>query len=140
MPAYVVDSSKQPMVATGVVDARFDWVETAGGGRAQSDVQTRDDDTGMPVWGVEVMYQQVQYGRTSSVIASVTLPAYDRPDVTALGPIGFENLRVEVRVNKNTGGLVEYWSADSIAAPVPGSARRPSSSTSSTGSASSEAA
>ncbi len=140
MPAYVVDSSKQPMVATGVVDARFDWVETAGGGRAQSDVQTRDDATGMPVWGVEVMYQQVQYGRTSSVIASVTLPAYDRPDVTALGPIGFENLRVEVRVNKNTGGLVEYWSADSVAAPVPGSARRPSSSSSSSGSASAEAA
>lgn len=140
MPAYVVDSSKQPMVATGVVDARFDWVETTGGGRAQSDVQTRDDATGMPVWGVEVMYQQVQYGRTSSVIASVTLPAYDQPDVTALGPIGFENLRVEVRVNKNTSGLVEYWSADSIAAPVPGPARRPSSSSSSSGSASSEAA
>ncbi|WP_380169099.1 hypothetical protein [Jannaschia sp. R86511] len=140
MPAYVVDSSKQPMVATGVVDAKFDWVETAGGGRAQSEVQTRDDVTGMPVWGVEVMYQQVQYGRTSSVIASVTLPAYDRPYVTALGPVGFENLRVEVRVNKNTGGLVEYWSADSIAAPVPGSARRPSSSSSSSGSASSEAA
>lgn len=131
MPAYVVDSSKQPMVATGVVDAKFDWVETAGGGRAQSDVQSRDEATGMPVWGVEVMYQQVQYGRTSSVIASITLPAYDRPNVSALGPVGFENLRVEVRVNKNTGGLVEYWSADSVAAPVPGSARRPASASSS---------
>ncbi|WP_380163782.1 hypothetical protein [Jannaschia sp. R86511] len=138
MPAYVVDSSKQPMVATGVVDAKFDWVETAGGGRAQSDVQTRDDDTGMPVWGVEVMYQQVQYGRTSSVIASITVPAYDRPDVTALGPITFEGLKVEVRINKNTGGLVEYWSAETIAAPVPGSGRRPSATSSST--SSSEAA
>ncbi|WP_380169514.1 hypothetical protein [Jannaschia sp. R86511] len=138
MPAYVVDSSKQPMVATGVVDAKFDWVETAGGGRAQSEVQTRDGDTGMPVWGVEVMYQQVQYGRTSSVIASITVPAYDRPDVTALGPITFEGLKVEVRINKNTGGLVEYWSAETISAPVPGSGRRPSATSSST--SSSEAA
>jgi hypothetical protein len=143
MPAYVVDSSKQPMVATGVVDARFDWVETPGGGRAQSDQQSRDEDTGMPVWGVEVMYQQVQYGRTSSVVASVTVPAYDRPEVTALGPIAFDNLRVEVRVIKTTGALVEYWSAEGIAAAVPGSSRRPGSSSSSTsgsGSSSSEAA
>jgi len=126
MPAYAVDSSKQPMVATGVVDARFDWVEAPGGARRPSEQQARDEGTGMPLWGVEVMYQQVTYGRTASVVASVTVSSLDQPNVTALGPIGFDNLRVEVRSPK-TGGLIENWFADAIAAPAPGQAgsRRP---------------
>ncbi len=48
----------------------------------------------------------------------------DQPDVTALGPIAFDGLRVEVRVIKASGVLVENWSAERIASPQPGS-RRP---------------
>ena len=135
MPAYAVDSSKQPMVATGVVDARFDWVEAPGGGRRPSEQQARDEATGMPLWGVEVMYQQTAYGRVNSVVAAVQVQALDQPDVTALGPIAFDGLRVEVRVIKASGVLVENWSAERIASPQPVS-RRPSQ----TGSASSSEA
>ncbi len=124
MPGYVVDSSKQPMVATGVVSVEPEWQEKPGGGRRPKDVQARHEDTGMPLWGVEVMYQQVTYGRVSSVVASVTVQSVEQPNVTALGPIGFDGLRVEVRVIKASGVLVENWTADSLAAPVPGS-RRP---------------
>ncbi len=124
MPGYVVDSSKQPMVATGVVSVVPEWEEKPGGGRRPTDVQARHEDTGMPLWGVEVMYQQVTYGRVSSVVASITVQAMEQPNVTALGPINFDGLRVEVRVIKASGVLVENWSADGIAAPVAGS-RRP---------------
>ncbi len=137
MPGYVVDSSKQPMVATGVVSVVPEWEEKPGGGRRPTDVQARREDTGMPLWGVEVMYQQVTYGRVSSVVASVTVQSVEQPNVTALGPIGFDGLRVEVRVIKASGVLVENWTADGLAAPVAGS-RRPA--TPSTSSSSSEAA
>jgi hypothetical protein len=38
----------------------------------------------MPLWGVEVMYQQTAYGRVSSVVGSVTVGALDQPQVSAL--------------------------------------------------------
>ena len=62
------------------------------------------------------------------MVASVTVQAMDQPNVTALGPIAFEGLRVEVRSPK-TGGLIENWFADAIAAPASGQGvRRPSAS------------
>jgi len=117
MPSYAVDSSKQPMILTGVKSVVFEWEEKPGGGRRPSDRQARDENTGMPLWGVEVMYQQTSYGRVASVVGMVTIGAIDEPQVTALTPVTFENLRVEVRTLK-TGGLVENWSADGVITPA----------------------
>ena len=86
MPRYAVDSSKQPMIATGVVDVVPVWVERADGSRRPTDDQARDADTGMPLWSVEVMYQQTSYNRLSSVTAMVTVPLLDRPEPTMLTP------------------------------------------------------
>ncbi len=97
------------------MEARPEWEEKPGGGRRPSDRQARDERTGMPLWGVEVMYQQTSYGRVASVVGSVTVGAMDQPQVSALGPIAFEGLTVEVRSLK-TGGLVENWAAERVAA------------------------
>ena len=140
MPAYVVDSSKQPMVATGVVSAVPEWVERPEGGRRPSDVQARHEDTGMPLWAVEVMYQQTAYGRVNSVVAAVQVQSVEQPNVTALGPIAFDELRVEVRVIKTSGVLVENWTATAIAAPVAGSRRPGPAGSTGSGSGSSETA
>jgi hypothetical protein len=102
MPKYSVDSVRQPMTATGIVDAIPEWEETPEGRRRPSDRQARNEDTGMPLWGVEVLYIQTAFGRRSK-------PA-------PLTAIGFENLGVEVRTNK-VGGLVEIWSADGVIEP-----------------------
>jgi hypothetical protein len=132
MPAYAVDSSKQPMVATGVVGVVPEWEDKPdGSGRRPTDRQARDEDTGMPLWAVEVMYQQTVWGRTSSVVASVTVQGEEQPQVSALGPISFDNLQVEVRVIRSTGALVESWTAERIAGGVPGSRRSSASSGSS---------
>ena len=124
MPAYVVDSSKQPMIATGVVSPLPEWEDKPDGtGRRPTDRQARDEQTGMPLWGVEVVYQQVNYGRVGSVVATVTVQAVDQPQVSAMGPIAFDELRVEVRVIRASGVLVENWTAERIAGAQP-SARR----------------
>lgn len=121
MPNYAVDSGKQLMVATGVVGIVQEW-EERDGGRRPSDRQARDEGTGMPLWNVEVLYQQASFGRVSSVTAMVSVPSLDEPKPAPLAPVGFEGLRVEVRVNK-AKALVESWAADGLAAPAAAAGR-----------------
>jgi len=114
MPSYMVDSVRQPFTATGIVDPVMEWEETPDGKRRPSrDKQDRNENTGMPLWGVEVLYIQTAFGRRSTVTANVTVESETEPKPAPMTPIGFIGLQVEVRVNK-AGGFVEYWSADSI--------------------------
>jgi len=112
MASYAVESTRQPMTATGIVEEVKEWEETPEGKRRPSDKQSRNEATGMPLWGVEVLYIQTSFGRKSTVTAKVTVDAQEEPKPAPLTPIGFNGLRVEVRVNR-AGGFVEVWSADS---------------------------
>jgi hypothetical protein len=116
MPSYTVDSTRQPMTATGIVEPVFEWVEKPDGGRRPSDTQARNEATGMPLWAVEVLYIQTSFGRKSTVTAKVTVDAQEEPKPAPLTPVAFNGLQVEVRVNK-AGGLVENWSADTLMEP-----------------------
>jgi len=113
MPSYAVDTLRQPMTATGIVEAIFEWDETPEGKRKPSDRQARNEATGMPLWGVEVLYTQTSFGRRSTVTAKVTVEAVEQPAPSPLTPIGFTGLRIEVRTNA-AGGFVEYWTAEGV--------------------------
>ena len=54
--------------------------------------------------------------------AMVAVGSVDEPKVTPLTPVGFEGLRVEVRVNK-AKALVESWAADAVAPAVSASVK-----------------
>lgn len=116
MPSYEVDSIRQPMTATGIVEQVMEWEETPEGKRRPSEKQAPNENTGMPLWAVEVRHIQTTFGRRSTVTAKVTVDAVDaadEPTSSPQTPIGFNGLRVDVRVNK-AGGFVEVWSADSL--------------------------
>jgi hypothetical protein len=114
MPSYMVDSMRQPFTATGIVDAVMEWEETPEGKRRPSkDKQARNEDTGVSLWQVEVLYFQTSFGRRSTVTARVQVEAEVEPNLRSLGPVAFEGLRVEVRIN-SAGGFVEYWSAERL--------------------------
>ena len=113
MPKYSVDSVRQPMTATGIVEAMPEWEEMPDGKRRPSDRQARNEDTGMPLWGVEVLYIQTTFGRRSTVSSKVTVGSQQEPKPAPLTAIAFENLIAEVRTNR-AGGLVEVWSADGV--------------------------
>lgn len=113
MATYAVDSIRQPMIATAIVEPVMEWEETPDGRRRPSERQARNEDTGMPLWGVEVLYTQTAFGRESTVTAKVTVGAVEQPAPVRLAPIGFVGLRVEARANK-AGGFVEVWSAESL--------------------------
>lgn len=125
MATYAIDSGRQPMTATGIVEPVREWTETADGKRRPSEVQAREPETGMPLWGVEVLYVQTSFGRESTVTARVTVPAAERPAPAKLTPIGFTGLVMEARINK-TGGFTESWSAEGVLDASPaGTASRP---------------
>ena len=114
MATYAVDSIRQPMTATGIVEPIMEWEETPDGRRRPSERQARNEDTGMPLWAVEVIYRQSSWGRVSNTTATVTVGCLGRPVVEEFGRVEFTDLWVETRVNK-AGGLVESWTADGVA-------------------------
>ncbi len=116
MSGYAVDSKRQVMRATGIVDEVKEWIEQDGR-RRPSDSQARDENTGMPLWAVEVIYRQSAWGRVSNTTATVTVGCLNRPVVEEFGRVEFTDLWVETRVNK-AGGLVETWTADGVATPA----------------------
>ena len=117
MTAYAIDSKRQKMRSTGIVEEVFEWVERDGK-RRPSEVQARDEDSGMPLWSVEVIYQQQTWGRVSSVTNRVSVGMPQRPVLGEFDSVEFVDLRAEVRVNQ-AGGLVESWTADRIADSKP---------------------
>jgi hypothetical protein len=113
MATYAVDSMRQPMIATAIVEPVMEWEETSDGRRRPSQRQARHEETGMPLWAVEVLYTQTSFGRESTVTAKVTVGAEERPSPIRLAPIGFVGLLVEIRANK-AGGFVEVWAAEAL--------------------------
>ena len=113
MPSYAIDSDRHNLTATGIVEQVFEWEETADGRRRPSDKPARNENTGMPLWRVEVIYVQETYGRKSTVTAKVLVDSPDEPKVAPLTPVKFTRLVVELRVKG--GSLIEAWSADSLA-------------------------
>ena len=126
MPGYSVDSTRQAMTATGIVEATHEWEELPDGRRRPSEMQARDENTGMPLWAVEVLYIQTTFGKKSTVAAKVSVAAKDEPKPAPLTPIGFNGLRVEVRINK-AGGFMEMWAADEVLEAPKGTTARPAS-------------
>jgi hypothetical protein len=117
MPTYAIDGGRTTLVGTGIVEAVMDWTETADGSRRPSEHQARDEATGMPLWGVEVLYQQTSWGRAATVTARVTVGAPAQPVAAQFAPVAFRGLTVDVRVNRKTGALTETWRAEEITAP-----------------------
>ncbi len=122
MPNYAVDSARMTLMATGVVEEVTDWVEGPDGRRRPSETQSRNRDTGMPLWKVEVAYQQATWGRITTVTTKVTVQAETEPQVSPFMPVAFAGLTVEVRVDRGSNALRETWSAETMTAPGNGGA------------------
>ena len=118
MTFYAVDSKRQAMRSTGIVNEVFEWVERDGK-RKPSETQAHDEDTGMLLWAVEVLYRQVSFGRESNTTGTVTVGSPVRPVLGEFAPAAFVGLSVEVRVIKASGSLVESWRAERLADDKP---------------------
>lgn len=118
MTFYAVDSRRQAMRSTGIVNEVKDWVEGADGKRRPADSQARDEDTGLLLWEVEVLYRQIAYGRESNTTGVVRVGSPVQPVLGEFLPVSFNALSVEVRVTK-AGGLSESWRAEALSDDKP---------------------
>lgn len=118
MATYAVDSKRQSMTATGVVNAVHDWEDGPDGNRRQSERQALDEDSRMPLWGVEVIYRTVSFGTEQSARAQVIVPVPLKPEIAEFSPIEFGDLVASARATK-AGQLVESWRAGGIASHTP---------------------
>lgn len=115
MTSYAIDSKAQALRATGIVEPVLRWVEDPSTGRrTQSKDQDRTEDNTF-LWGVEVSYISESYGRQSTVIAKVTVPAPEQPAPAMFEVVDFLGLAVSVSVVKATGALREFWRAEGLA-------------------------
>lgn len=121
MPSYAIDNDRHNLTATGIVEQVFEWEETADGRRRPSEKPARNENTGMPLWRIEVIYVQETYGRKSTVTAKVLVESPDEPKVAPLTSVKFTRLVVELRVKG--GSLIESWTADSLVDGQKGVAR-----------------
>jgi hypothetical protein len=113
MTFYAVESKRQAMRTTSIVNEVKDWVDGPDGKRRPSEVQARDEESGLPLWDVEVQYRQEAFGRASTATAFVRVGSAVKPVLGEFEPVSFVGLSVEVRVTK-AGGLSESWRADSV--------------------------
>lgn len=123
MPTYAVESTRQPMIATGIVSPVMVWEEKDGRRRPSETEQERDagkdaGGTGLPLWQVEVMYTQESFGQKKTVTANVTVPSEVKPNVQELTAVQFGDLSVFTRVTK-AGQLIESWRAGGMATATP---------------------
>ena len=118
MTFSAVESKRQGMRSTGIVNEVFEWVERDGK-RKPSESQANDENTGMPLWAVEVLYRQVSFGRESNTTGTVTVGSPVRPVLGEFAPVAFVGLTVEVRVIKASGSLAETWRAEALAGEKP---------------------
>ena len=114
MATFAVDSNRQQMVATGLVEPVMEWVETAESKRCPGDVQARHEDTGAALWGVEVVYQSASWGSVSTESVKVTVTAREMPAPSMFTPIKFDELVAAVHVGRRDNGLSTSWEAASI--------------------------
>lgn len=110
---YAIDSQRQAMKATGIVNPTMAWEDTSSGRRPSKDQQERHEQTGMPLWDVEVSYKTETFGQMATANAMVRVGAPDRPVPEEYSPITFKVLQVEVYKTK-AGGIGERWTAEAI--------------------------
>lgn len=114
-----VDADRLTPFATGNVNPVPVWTENADGSRSRSDAQATNE-SGVPLWNVEILRQTVQFGEGRMSAVSVQVPAPQMPNPEPMTPAKFRGLEADFYVSRNQ--LRERWTAEGI---EPAAAQRP---------------
>lgn len=107
-----VDSSRFSAMFTGNYEPAREWIERADGSRARSDVQASDD-SGTPMWDVEIVFTDRVYGQNRTESVMVSVPCKTEPVITGFTPAAFSGLSVNAYGSKT--GMRTSWTAEGLA-------------------------
>ena len=111
-----VDSTRFKAMFTGNYEPAREWTERADGSRTRSDVQASDD-SGVPLWDVEIVFSDRVYGQNRTESVMVSVPSKTEPVITGFTPAAFVGLTVNAYGTKT--GMRTSWTADGLAAAKP---------------------
>lgn len=111
-----VDSTRFAAMFSGNVTPAREWTERPDGSRTRSDVQATND-SGVPMWEVEIVYSDIVYGQAKTESAQVLVPSQTEPKPAAFTPAAFQGLTVNAYGTKT--GMRLNFSADGLAAAKP---------------------
>lgn len=114
MSTLMIDTTTQQIASAGGTPAPvFIWAELTDGSRKNTGEQQRDDQH-RQIWQVTVIIPPVEDNDAPEMI-KVQVAAHDEPQTGPLGtPLEFDRLRVRPTVNRRSGQLALYWSADGV--------------------------
>jgi hypothetical protein len=112
-----------PAIATGHVVTKMAW-EDGPNGKRRPGTTPEVDEHGRHGNVVDVLMPLGRDGQPVVVGVTVWGPQFEVPQVSALQPIEFEELRVSVRQHTSGKGVEVSFTADGIAAPGRSTGRR----------------
>jgi hypothetical protein len=117
MRAIPVDTTKIAFIGTGKAAARAEYVELSDGQRRRSGNQAKDQESGMPLWVVDVLVDDDNADRAE--VVGVKVASWDEPKTTKWQPVKFINLVAVPYVDSNTHRVGLSFRCDGIEGSAP---------------------
>lgn len=118
MRAIPVDTTRTQFIGTGKAAARAEYVEATDGvpggerRRIRSGNQAKDEDTGLPLWVVDVLVDDDDAERAE--VIGVKVASRDEPHTAKWQPVRFRGLVCSPYVDKGSGRVALSFRADGI--------------------------
>ncbi len=112
MRTIPVDISRVNFIGTGKAAARAEYVELSDGQRRRSGNQAKDEDSGLPLWVVDVLVDDDTADRAE--VIGVRIASHTEPVVAKWQPVRFRNLVAVPYADRSTGRVQLSMRADGI--------------------------
>lgn len=107
-----VDTSKVQFISTGKAAARAEYVELSDGSRRRSGNQAKDQDSGMPLWVVDVLVDDPDSDRAE--VVGVRVASWDEPITAKWQPVKFRSLVAVPYVDRSSNRVALSFRAEGI--------------------------
>jgi len=118
-----VDTERVTFIGTSKTAEVAEYVELSNGERKRSGGQAKDQDSGMPLWVVDVMVMDPDAPRAE--IVGVKVASYDEPQTVMGQPVKFHGLRALGYVMNGQSRVSYTFRADGIDSPATGRGGKP---------------
>lgn len=112
MRSIPVDTTKVQFIGTGKVAERAEYVELANGERRRSGNQATDENTGLPLYVVDVLVNDPDSQRAE--IAAVKIPSNVPPETQMGQPVNFTDLVAVPYVDNRSNRVAMSFRATGI--------------------------
>lgn len=112
MRSIPVDVSRVSFIGTGKTASRAEYVELSDGSRRASGNQAKQEETGLPLWVVDVLVDDDTARRAE--VVGVVVASYDEPVTQKWQPVRFRGLVATIYADRASGQAKVSLKAEGI--------------------------